>query len=80
MAEEENSGQSFEEFLAKRKINLDELEEQEREKLDIDKIKARNIENTRLKALPFTNLELKRMNLEIETNILQSIFKNCYDR
>ena len=81
MSEDKNENkEDLEQFLAKRKINLSELEEEERDKFDIEKQKARNIEMARIKAIPFSTGELRRMNHEIEYSTLQSIFDNCFEK
>ena len=64
-------------FLNSRKINLKELQRKDGEELDPLTKKARDIENARLRAFPFSLNEVKRANAELYSDLLHATFDTC---
>ena len=76
MAEDEG----LDAFLKKHKIDLGELEDTERDKLQIEKNRAFSILRARENAFPYSFNEIYRANLEIEANAFTEMFDMCYRR
>ena len=70
---------SLKEFLKSRKIDLSSLDPKEQNKFDISQLEARQIEHQRAKAFPISLQEATNTHLEVTSNIINSIFDNCFE-
>ena len=75
----EDNQQSFKDFLAQRKINIDQLEQGEKDKFDLEEMEARHIEETRLRNFPISNEETQVVEASINYNLFQHTFTTCLD-
>ena len=75
----EVDSESLKEFLRGRKIDLGALDPKEQDKFDIDQMEAKHIEYERAKAFPISSNEALTTHLEVTSNILDSIFGNCFE-
>ena len=73
MSEEE----TLEDFLKTRKIDISQLEDREKDKLDIEGIEAKAIETARLQAFPFGVKDALRARYETTGAFMTSYYPTC---
>ena len=78
MSEGNDLPQDFKDFISKNKIDFESLEAREQDQFDIERRRIQQLQESRMKAFPYSINEVKHMNNEVNANGMHAVFDACF--